>query len=148
MRLFSTLDDKIIAGYTGVLYNPHFLGYTNVTLYTFRASIQSFKHFTCDDIPGSKIQGGQEGGIRVPTAVVWAGHIPANITIDVPSSQLDLMPTLLDAVGIEMPRDRIIDGKNILPVLERKETKSPHEIMFHWCNAFLHAARYIPKSGL
>ena len=91
--------------------------------------------------------GGQEGGIRVPTAISWPGHIPADITIDVPTSQMDVLPTLLDIIDVTPPRDRVLDGKSLLPLLTGRESRSPHAIMFHYCAHWLHAARYIPDTG-
>ena len=91
--------------------------------------------------------GGQEGGIRVPTAVSWPGHLPRDVSIDVPTSQMDVLPTLMDILDIEPPRDRVLDGKSILPLLQGEESKSPHNIMFHYCAHWLHAARYIPDTG-
>ncbi len=43
--------------------------------------------------------GSQEGGIRVPTAITWPGHVPRDVTIDVPTSQMDIFLTLLDLLG-------------------------------------------------
>ena len=51
-------------------------------------------------ISGGKVMGGQEGGIRVPTAISWPGHIPPDVTIDVPTSQMDVLPTLLDVIDV------------------------------------------------
>jgi arylsulfatase A-like enzyme len=44
--------------------------------------------------------------------------LPQNQTIDVPISSIDLFPTLLKLCKIELPKDRVIDGQDILAVLQ------------------------------
>ena len=99
-------------------------------------------------LPGSKGQGSMDGGIRVPTAAMWRGHFPAGTTIDVPTSQMDIFPTLSEAIFSEpLPSDRVIDGHNIFPLWEGTRTKSPHRFLFHYCGTELHAARYVHDNG-
>jgi uncharacterized sulfatase len=70
-----------------------------------------------------------EGGFREPMIAWWPGRIPAGQVIDEPAITLDLFPTSLIASGIKVPTDRVIDGKNIMPVL-CKGAKSPHDALF------------------
>jgi arylsulfatase A-like enzyme len=54
-----------------------------------------------------------EGGLRVPTAVVWPGRIPAGRRIETPTGCEDWLPTLLDLAGFG---DRIpagLDGTSL-----------------------------------
>jgi len=39
---------------------------------------------------------------------------------------------LLSLAGIDLPRDRIIDGRNILDLLTGERTNSPHETLFFY----------------
>jgi arylsulfatase A-like enzyme len=97
---------------------------------------------------GGKGQGGMEGGIRVPTVAMWKGHIPAGSVVDVPTSQMDIFPTLSEAIWSEpLPSDRIIDGKNIYPLLTEVNTTPPHRFLVHYCGTDLHAVRYVPGNG-
>jgi len=58
-----------------------------------------------------------EGGIRIPALVRWPGTIkPGQINMEMATS-LDIFPTVLNIAGIEPPSDRVLDGKNILPML-------------------------------
>src|SRR6266568_4776886 len=41
-----------------------------------------------------------EGGIRVPYALQWTGHLPANAVYDPPISSLDIVPTAAAAAGV------------------------------------------------
>ena len=51
------------------------------------------------------------------------------------------------AVGEDLPSDRQIDGKNIIPLLKGDVNVSPHEFMFHYCGNRIQAARYRPRGG-
>lgn len=54
-------------------------------------------------------------GIRVPFFVSWPGRIAAGSRSDAMISWIDLLPTLLDIAGGEIPGE--IDGRSFLPVL-------------------------------
>jgi arylsulfatase A-like enzyme len=55
-----------------------------------------------------------EGGIRVPFMASWPGVIPAGKVSDTPVCSIDVFPTIMEAVGVELPRDRVIDGLSLL----------------------------------
>ncbi|MES2921839.1 MAG: sulfatase-like hydrolase/transferase [Verrucomicrobiota bacterium] len=71
-----------------------------------------------------------EGGIRVPFAVQWKGHLPAGKTDDRPVIQLDLLPTSLAAAGVAVDPAWKLDGVNLLPYLKGEKTESPHDALF------------------
>lgn len=56
-------------------------------------------------ITGGKMQGGMEGGIRVPTVAMWPGVIQPQTHIDLPTSQMDLFPTLAQILGECLPNN-------------------------------------------
>lgn len=60
---------------------------------------------------------GWEGGVRVPGVFWWPGTIPAGLVERRPSSTLDLLPTMFALAGVEPPRDRTIDGRDVRPLL-------------------------------
>ncbi len=69
-----------------------------------------------------------EGGVRVPCVMRWPGKIPADRVTDEPAAIMDLLPTLVTRAGGTVPTDRVIDGKDIWPVIAGKDgAKSPHE---------------------
>lgn len=78
---------------------------------------------------------------------MWRNHIPNGITINEATNGMDLFATIIELAGGRTLQDRHIDGKNILPLLMRKETVSPHEFMFHYCGNAIHAVRYRPRHG-
>ncbi len=58
-----------------------------------------------------------EGGIRVPCIVRFPGRVPAGHVSDQFLSSLEIFPTLLSVAGIEKPKDLILDGFDMLPIL-------------------------------
>lgn len=54
-----------------------------------------------------------EGGIRVPGIVQWPDHVTPGTTSDTPVCGVDLLPTLCEIAGIEVPEDRELDGTSI-----------------------------------
>jgi arylsulfatase A-like enzyme len=58
-----------------------------------------------------------EGGQRVPCIVQWPGKIPAGAVRDDVTTMMDILPTVARLAGSSLPMDRIIDGKDILPIL-------------------------------
>lgn len=73
-----------------------------------------------------------EGGSRVPCIMRWPGKIPAGIECGEVASIMDLLPTFAGRIGVAMPSDRVIDGKDIWPLMTgRKGAVSPHEAYFY-----------------
>jgi arylsulfatase A-like enzyme len=86
-----------------------------------------------------------EGGMRVPCLVRWSGHVPPGTTCDELATTLDLLPTFARLAGAELPNDRILDGKDITPLLlDRPNAKTPHEVFFHYHLGQLQAVRSGP----
>ncbi len=61
-----------------------------------------------------------EGGIRVPGIIQWPGHIQPGTTNDTPISGVDLLPTLCEIAGIDLPKETVLDGTSIVPVFQQK----------------------------
>lgn len=86
-----------------------------------------------------------EGGQRVPCIMYWPGVIPAGTTCSEVVTAMDFLPTLAGLGGVELPDDRIIDGKDIRPLLEgRSGAQSPHEAFFYYHMDVLQAVRSGP----
>jgi arylsulfatase A-like enzyme len=58
-----------------------------------------------------------EGGIRVPLFMRWPLGIRAGTRIEVPTQHIDMFPTIAAAAGAALPRNRVIDGMNLLPLM-------------------------------
>lgn len=72
-----------------------------------------------------------EGGVRVPLLVRWPGHFPAGGKIEAQCSHIDLLPTFCELAGAELPDDRPIDGKSLLPLLRAGRGEQHHEYVYH-----------------
>ncbi|MCX7397650.1 MAG: sulfatase-like hydrolase/transferase [Planctomycetales bacterium] len=98
-----------------------------------------------------------EGGIRVPFAMQWNGHIPAGQTYREMVMGFDCHATALAAAGIESgpgiqpvsedqerqagePSWGQLDGVNLIPYLTGQQTGRPHDQLF-WRAGQQHAAR-------
>ena len=101
----------------------------------------------CLTSTGGKGHGAPDGGIRVPGLMKWPGVLRTGAVTDEPTSQMDIIPIIADAVGVPLPVDRKYDGRGILPLLKEKVAISPHEFLFHYCGDKLHAVRYRPRTG-
>lgn len=88
-----------------------------------------------------------EGGIRVPGLLRWPGVLPAGAEVDEPTSNMDVFPTVVKLAGAPLPRDRIIDGRDLMPLLRGETQRSEHEFLFHYCNVYLNAIRWHPPNS-
>ncbi len=79
-----------------------------------------------------------EGGIRVPLIVRWPARVTPGSTCDVPTSTIDLLPTICAACNVEVPQP--IDGTSLLPLLAG-ENFLAHDALF-W-----HYPHYSPQGG-
>ena len=72
-----------------------------------------------------------EGGIRSPFFVQWPARLKAGHASDIPSAHIDVLPTLLEAAGIERPDDIKLDGRSMLPYLEGRpiNTRERHLVI-------------------
>lgn len=69
-----------------------------------------------------------EGGIRVPCIMRWPALIPPETTNGEITTVMDLLPTFCDIAGIEVPQDRVLDGRSLVPYLKGEKVEEPiHE---------------------
>ncbi len=112
--------------------------------------------FTSDNGPwlGKKHHGGcalplrdgkfstYEGGMREPCIMRWPAKIPAGKVCSKLCGTIDLLPTFAQLAGAEIPADRVIDGRDIWPLMEgRPGAGSPHEAYFYYRGNNLDAVR-------
>lgn len=82
-----------------------------------------------------------EGGQRVPFIARWPSKIPAGRTCDEFCATIDILPTCVSLAGGKVPTDRIIDGKDIGPLLTDPQAKSPHDVFYYYWDNGLDAIR-------
>ncbi|MBJ42283.1 MAG: N-acetylgalactosamine 6-sulfate sulfatase [Planctomycetaceae bacterium] len=73
-----------------------------------------------------------EGGVRVHGLLVWPTMIRKGRTVLMPCSTTDYFPTVLDAVGYQLPaaRTRPYDGISLMPVINGNLAQRPRPIAF------------------
>ncbi|MCL4123844.1 UNVERIFIED_CONTAM: hypothetical protein GTU68_051736 [Idotea baltica] len=75
-----------------------------------------------------------EGGVRVPCVMQWPGNIPAGIENSLSAMTIDVLPTIAEITGADLPT-LPIDGKSILPMLKgNPDAETPHEAYYFYYN--------------
>jgi len=82
-----------------------------------------------------------EGGMREPGIFRWPGRIRAGRTCREIAATIDILPTFAALAGAQTPNDRIIDGRDISPLLFEDNARSPHDAFFYYWQYELHAVR-------
>ncbi len=70
----------------------------------------------------------REGGIRVPMIASWPEKIKPGTESDHISSFYDVLPTLCEAAGIDIPADT--DGISFLPALRGRKSQKEHPYLY------------------
>jgi arylsulfatase A-like enzyme len=70
-----------------------------------------------------------EGGMRVPGFVIWPGKTKPGSVSDAMAMNIDLFPTLLTMLGVPLPKDRVIDGRDMASMLSGGS--SPHDYLYY-----------------
>lgn len=120
--ILDTLDELGLAENTVVLFTSDNGGLDNGGRPTDNAPLRSGKGYP------------YEGGIRVPFIVRWPGVIPSGATSNEPVCSIDVMPTLVEAAGLELPKDRAIDGLSLVGHAKSAGQKSlgRDELLWHF----------------
>jgi arylsulfatase A-like enzyme len=74
-----------------------------------------------------------EGGVRVPFLMQWPARLRPGQVVDQPVIQLDLLPTILAAIGVETKPEWKLDGVDLLPHLTGAASAAlppPHDTLF------------------
>lgn len=81
-----------------------------------------------------------EGGIAAPVVVHWpGGALQTNATVDVPLQLVDVLPTVLDAVGVQSPGVRRgapvppLEGRSFLAALRGAEIERDRALYWEHC---------------
>ncbi len=78
----------------------------------------------------------------MPCIMRWPGRVPAGTTCSEVVTAMDFLPTFAALAGAEPPADRIIDGKDIRPLMfGEPDARSPHDAFFYYRSNDLQAVR-------
>ncbi len=61
--------------------------------------------------------------LRVPAFIKWPAKITPGMVIDKTISSLDWYPTILEMAGAKVPKQKILRGKSVLPLLKKEPVK-------------------------
>ena len=83
-----------------------------------------------------------EGGQREPTILYYPGTLPQGLSVDTQMMNIDLLPTLAQRVGADLPKHPI-DGKDVWHLWTGESTTNPHEAYYFYYHVNeLHGVRY------
>jgi arylsulfatase A len=77
--------------------------------------------------------GAYDGGYHVPFIARQPGFLPESVMLDSIAMSIDLLPTLCRLAGVSLPREPIIDGRDLTDVLIHRAA-SPHECLILFDN--------------
>ncbi len=87
-----------------------------------------------------------EGGTRVPCFLRWKGRIPEGVDVGALAAHIDLFPTLAQLCGGQLPNDRKLDGRSLVPLLKNPKADWPDRYLFthrgRWGKGKAAAAKY------
>jgi arylsulfatase len=72
-----------------------------------------------------------EGGQRVPCIMRWPAVIPAGEICNKLASSIDILPTLAEITGAELPGNKI-DGVSLLPLLQNDKEATPRREFYYY----------------
>ncbi len=91
-----------------------------------------------------------QGGTRVPFFLKYPALTKERKEINSLAAHIDILPTLSQLCHADLPRDRVIDGKSLVPVMEGKKVDWSNRSLFtYWTRKYpeLYRSMAIQKSG-
>jgi arylsulfatase A-like enzyme len=82
-----------------------------------------------------------EGGVRVPGIFWMPGKIGGGRTSDAVATAMDILPTVAEIAGVDLPKGRKIDGKSLAPYLLDKRETPEEQPYFYYFGGQLQAVR-------
>jgi arylsulfatase A len=123
-RLMKTLDQMNLRDKTFVMFTSD---NGPETLNRYRGANRSFG--SPGSLRGMKLHM-YEGGIRVPGIIRWPGKTKPGSVCHEPVNGTDILPSLCEMAGVEVPKDRPIDGTSFLPIFQGK--KLNRQVPLYW----------------
>jgi arylsulfatase A-like enzyme len=120
--LLDEIDRKGIADHTAII----FISDNGGNMYDhLKQTTSDGKAYTTFATSNSPLRGGKatmfEGGTRVPCIVVWPGLTKAGTRSEARIQTTDFYPTILNQLGIALPKNHVVDGTDMTGALEGKK---------------------------
>ncbi len=81
------------------------------------------------------------GGVRVPFYLRYPEKIKGNRDIETTAAHIDVLPTLAEICELEIPENRKLDGRSLLPLIQKKAEWPERPLFFYWTRKY--PVRYI-----
>ena len=117
-------------------------GLDSNTLVIFTSDNGVAERFGGSNFPLSGWKGStMEGGMRIPCIMRWPGVIPKGIVCEEMVTTMEILPTIAKIISYSLPKNIIIDGKNIYELMLNPKSKSPREVFYYYQLEQLQAVR-------
>lgn len=120
-KLLDAVDAAGVADRTIIIFMSDNGGVTHLGLMETDANGKKYETAATSNTP---LRGGKatiyDGGIRVPCVVVWPGVTEPGTKSDAMIQSTDFYPTLLNSLGISLPDDWTLDGRDFSRALRGK----------------------------
>lgn len=73
-----------------------------------------------------------EGGVRVPLIIYWPGVTKPGTEIDTPTISMDILPTILEMVGVTKASNTVCDGVSLVPLLRNEGNIAERSLYWHY----------------
>ena len=78
-----------------------------------------------------------QGGVRVPFFIRYPAAFKGNKEINTTAAHFDILPTLSELCNVELPHDKIIDGRSLVPLLKSKNAIwESRSLFFYWTRRY------------
>lgn len=78
-----------------------------------------------------------QGGVKVPLLLKYPEKYPQPNEISTTAVHMDIFPTLAELCQAELPKDRVIDGHSLVPLLEGKPVEwADRSLFFYWTRKY------------
>lgn len=130
-RIYAAMVSALDDGVGAVLDRLDALGLADDTLVVFVSDNGCAAYAgVCD----CSLRGGKltmlEGGTRIPYLMRWPRGLPSGATYDRQVSSLDVLPTVLQALGVPVPAEPRHDGVDLASFVRGTAKGAPHETLF------------------
>ncbi len=78
-----------------------------------------------------------QGGVRVPFYIRYPSKFEKNTDIKTRAAHIDILPTVAQICNVELPRETLIDGKSLVPlIMSEKEDWTNRSLFFYWTRRY------------
>jgi len=77
------------------------------------------------------------GGVRVPFYLKYPALEEKDMEIEIVAAHIDIMPTIAEMCNVQLPKDKKIDGKSLLPLIKGEKVDwADRGLFFYWTRRY------------